>query len=225
MRAALALPLVSFVLLAGCSPTADDGPESVPAADPTSTATPADTMTEPAIEGADPCDLLSEQEAATLAGAPVDRPSPGTTGGMPNCQWLTGDGVFVQTVAVPAPVWAQSLPEILRLVEASGLAGDGEDLEKFRAGAELVEGGEDLDPDAACSLFSTMLELQGRPEGSSTIVTVVPDPGSPQAVTAQACSRGRFTSVLVGDATGLQGALPDSQVARTLTEVHRRHLG
>lgn len=225
MRASLALPLLSFVLLAGCSPTADDGPESVSAADPTSTATPADTMTEPAIEGVDPCDLLSEEEAATLAGAPVNLPSPGMTGGMANCQWLTEDAVFVQTVAVPAPVWAQSLPDLLPLVEASGLAGDGEALEKFRAGAELVEGGEALDADAACSLFSTLLELQGRPGGSATIVTVVPDPGSPQAVTGQACSGGAFTSVMVGDARGLQGALPDARVARALTEVHRRHLG
>lgn len=129
----------------------------------------------------------------------------------------------MQAIGTSSPEWAQSLPESLRALEASGLGTDEENLKRLRDGAELVEAGTGLSPIKACSLFSAMLELQGQPRGSSWIVTVVPTRKDPQGVTGQMCSRGRFTSVLVANQEGLVEPLPGAQVAKALKSAHRNN--
>lgn len=144
---------------------------------------------------------------------------------MANCQWTAANGRFVQAIGTPSPYWAQSLPDALRAVEASGQFTDPKDLKKLHRGAELIQAGQDLDPIEACSLFSKMLELQGQPEGTPWVVLVAPTRENPQAVTGQMCSEGKFTSVMVADGSGLEGPLPKAQVTHALKSAHRRNLG
>jgi hypothetical protein len=110
-------------------------------------------------------------------------------------------------------------------MEASGKFTDTENLRKLREGAQLVEAGQDLDADDACSLFSEMIELQGQPASSQSVVTVVPSRDDPKAVTGQICSGGRFTSVMVASTSALDVPLPLQQVAQATKVAHRRALG
>ncbi len=131
----------------------------------------------------------------------------------------------MQAIGASSPEWAQSLPDNLRALEASGLVKDQKSLKRLRDGAELIEAGTDLSPAKACSLFSAMLELQGQPRGTPWIVTVVPTREDPQGVAGQMCSGGRFTSVLVANQEGLVEPLPVEQVAKALKSAHRNNAG
>lgn len=219
------LVLASCVLVAACSST-DAQPRSE---SPTPNATsPSPTASTPSSANAvDSCDLLSEAELTALAGEGegVSEAHPGLTGGLANCQWATADGGYVQTAAATAPEWAQSLPEIFRTIEASGTFTDAENLRKLREGAKLVQAGKALSPVEACGLFSEMLELQGQPPDTTSIVNVVPSREDPQAITGQMCSGGRFTSVMIASQTGLDEPLPVEAVANALRSAHRRSIG
>ena len=190
---------------------------------PSSESTPGETprSVSSSVAASDPCELLTTSEVERLTGESVGEPKPGLTGGVPNCQWAVPDGRYVQTVGVEAAEWARSLPELIRIIEASGEFSDTENMRKLRQGADLVEAGQDLDPGAACSLFSQMVELQGQPPGNSWIVTVVPTRTDAQAVTGQMCSVGSFTSVMVADMEGLDGPLPLDEVAEAIKLAHR----
>jgi hypothetical protein len=135
------------------------------------------------------------------------------------------DGRYVQVVGIEASEWARSLPEIVRALEASGQFSDAENMRKLRAAVGLVEAGQDLDPHEACSLFSQMLELQGRPPKTSFAVSVIPTRSDPKAVSGQMCSVGTFTSVMVADAKGLDDPLPIDEVAKVIKLAHRRAIG
>jgi hypothetical protein len=135
------------------------------------------------------------------------------------------DGRYVQVVGIEASEWARSLPEIVRALEASGEFSDAVNMRRLRDAAELVESGEDLDPHEACSLFSQLAELQGRPPKTSFAVSVIPTRSDPKAVSGQMCSVGTFTSVMVADTTGLDGPLPIDEVGKATRAAHRRALG
>jgi hypothetical protein len=134
------------------------------------------------------------------------------------------DGQYVQVISVDSSEWGQALPELLRVVDASAIA-DGAGIRRLLEAAELVESGQRLSPDDACSLFSKLVELQGQPPASSRIVAVVPTRQNPQAVSGQQCSQGRFTSVLVANQAGLNEPLPLEDVAKILQAVHSRTVG
>lgn len=222
MRAAL-LTIASCVLVVGCS--SGDTPERAAPSGSTGTS-PTETSATPSAATApsDPCDLLPDREVEQVAGGAVGAARSGLTGGLANCQWTTADGGFVQVIGSTSSTWAQSLPEALRALESSGQFTDSANLRKIRAGAELVEAGQELDPVEACSLFSEMLELQGQPPGSPWIVNVVPDRENAMAVTGQQCTEGRFTSVMIADETGLGEPLPIASVSDALRSAHRRNL-
>ena len=222
-RMRILLPVLIVVALAGCSSTDDPQPEAGQDS-PTSASTTTGSSETPA-NTSEACDLLETAEAEELLGEPVGDGKPGLTGGTPNCQWAAANDHWLQVITVDASTWAQSLPEILRQVEASGQFDDPANLQKLQQAAALIEDGEVLDPTEACSLFSEMLELQGQPPGSSMIVTVIPTRAQRQGVSGQMCSDGRFTSVLLADTAGLQGPLPIPAVAETTRLVHRRSMG
>ena len=216
------LVLVSCVLLAGCSSGGSRESGQTPSPKDASTSAPS-SLAPPA--SVDPCDLLTDLQVEKLAGGSVGAARPGLTGGVANCQWAAAEGSFVQAIGAPSSAWAESLPENLRAIEASGQFTDSANMRKLRKAAELVEGGQDPSPVQACSLFSDLLELQGQPRGTHRIVTVIPTRAAPQGVTGQWCSRGRFTSVLVGNQKGLEKPLPVQMVAHALNSAHRRNLG
>ena len=147
------------------------------------------------------------------------------TGGLPSCQWSAPDGRIVQAIGVDASHWAQSLPELLRLTEQSSIASDPEILRKLQEAAELVETGQDLTPNQACTMFSRMLQMRGEPAGTTFSVGMFPDRDSAQAINGQACSAGAYTSILLADQRELREPLPIETVAELLRTAHRRALG
>ncbi|WP_185448695.1 DUF3558 family protein [Kribbella qitaiheensis] len=212
--AALALALVT-----GCS--SED--TSTPRSESTPTVTP---RSSPAVLSSstaapDACDLLTASEIAPLMDD-AGQAKPGLKGGLPNCQWESPDGRFVQVVGIDASEWARSIPEIVRALQASGQFSDAENMRKLRAAAKLVEAGQDLDAHEACSLFSQMVELQGQPPKTSLAVSVLPTRANPKAVSGQMCSVGTYTSVMVADAKGLNGPLPINGVTAMTKLAHRR---
>lgn len=185
---------------------------------------------ESAARSAETCDLLKPSEVKQLLGE-EGVAHPGVTGGMPNCQWVAADGKYVQVIHIPSSAWARSLPEVFRVVEASGLASDPDNVRKLRQGARLVESGKKLSAAEACSMFEQMLEIQGQPPGTNSVVLVQPTHENPLAVTGQMCSDGIFTSVLIANKTQLNKTrplaipLPMKAIGKTTRLVHDREVG
>ncbi len=207
------------LVFAGCS-SAD--PQSGPPANPGPDRPSSGSSTASDASG-EPCELLSQLELAALVDAELSEPREGVTGGLASCQWASADGTYVQTITASSSQWARSLPDILRMLESSGLLTDSDNMRKLREGADMVEAGGDLNSDEACSMFSAMVEqLQGLPAGTPWVVNVVPNRQDPLAVTGQMCRGGMFTSVMVARESGLDGRLPIQEVAKTLKSAHRR---
>ncbi|WP_088319949.1 hypothetical protein [Kineosporia sp. R_H_3] len=206
----LLLAVASCVLLAACS---SSGP---PAAGQVST-----VRATTAAGAQDACRLLTETDLTNLVGFHA-QPEHGRTGGLPHCRWWNGKGAYVQAASVTSPEWAQALPEVARDLEPAGLVSNQQNLESLRTAAARVTAGEALEPDEACSLFSQMLELQGQPAGSTSVVTVFPTQESPQGVTGQVCTDGRFSTILVYDVKGLRPDTLTPAVAALLPTVHER---
>lgn len=220
--------LLCLLLLTACS-SSDDADSADDPATPTESASETSTpeSSEPeasATEGAsaDACALLTAAEAKEILGGPAKPPEPSELAGVPQCVWPAKTGTqWIQVASTDASVWSRSLPEILRQLEASGVVTDETNLEKLRKGVKLIESGQDLDSDEACSVFSEMLEVQGRPPNSQSIVTVIPNSDQAQALTAQICSGGHYTTVTTTDPSGLDGRLPTEAVGRAARRVHR----
>jgi hypothetical protein len=222
MRTLNAVVLLA-ALLGGCS----SGESPLPRADSeSSAATPSTTAA-----GAETCQLLGSSEAERLLGGKKGVANPGLTGGTPNCQWITAEGRYVQVIQTPSPKWAEGLPAALKTLRASGIAADPENVRKLRQGARMIQSGKKLNAAQACSIFSRMVELQGRPAGSHDIVTVFPSRENPLGVTGQICSDGTFTSVLIankarrGETVPLEGSLPLGEVMKAARLIHGRTSG
>jgi len=212
---------VGLLLLTGCS--AEKPASSSDSTTPSETPAPTAASTAPSNGVSGPCALLTTSEVEGIMGESVGESKPGLAGGLPNCQWAASDGRYVQTAGVGASDWAQVLPALIQALEASGQFDDTANLRKLREGSKLVEAGQDLEADQACSLFSQMVELQGRPPGTKWIVTVAPTHADPKAVSGQMCAGGRFTSVMVADVAGLDAPLPVNEVRQAIKIAHRRN--
>lgn len=211
-----------LALVIGCSST--DDKSSPPAAESTPTAAPKPTPTAKSASAPDACDLLTTADLAKILEGAGD-PKPGLTGGIPNCQWADANGRYVQAVGIDASEWVRSLPDIVRALEASKEFSDAENLRKLRAAAKLLESGDKIDSREACSLFSQMAELQGRPPKTTFLVSVIPTRADPKGISGQMCSVGTFTSVMLADTTGLEDPLPVDAVGNATKTAHRRAIG
>lgn len=168
---------------------------------------------DPTPEAQDTCDLLSADDVVALAGEDLGEPEPGEATGLPACRWGSPEGIGVQVIDVPVADWVANLEPALDEIEASDLGDDPGTAAKLEEARALLSSG---DPDAmddaeGCELFGLFLEIQGLAPGQSRTVNVVPSREAPEAVTAQACGEGRFSSVLI------QG----SQVTGSTDEVDR----
>ncbi|MFC7404218.1 hypothetical protein [Georgenia alba] len=184
-----------------------------------------------AAEAAEPapaagaCALLSAAEVEQLLGGPGSVPTPGQSAGVPNCRWSGADGRTLQTIAGGATEWARGLPELVRAIEASGAVDlDAEEVEALRRGVEMVEAGQDIEAGAACDLFSEMLRVQGEEPGTQRVVALYPNADAPLAVSGQACTDGRFTSVVLLDEGGWEEPPPLELVDAALGSAHRASL-
>ncbi|SDU38780.1 DUF3558 family protein [Amycolatopsis keratiniphila] len=170
------------------------------------------------------CELLTPAELSTLTGEASD-PKTLAVGGLPACHWKTPAGGRVQVIGTSAEKWATQLPAAIEQLKKSGLLDDPETARKLEAARDLIASGKEIAPDRACELFSTLLEIQGQPVGSSRTVNLIPTRENPKAINGQACSGGRFTSVQLV-APNLSGS--DDEVSRlssVLTSAHERNRG
>lgn len=179
LTTALAASALLGGLLAGCA-VGDSEPEADPAAERA-------------------CSLLSGDEVAELAGEDLGDPEPGEVTGLPTCRWGSPEGIGVQVVDVPVAEWVANLEPALDLVESSDLGDDPATAAKLKAARDLLASGdpEQMDDVEGCELFALFLEIQGLAPGQSRTVNVIPDRQSPEAVSGQSCTDGRFSSVLI----------------------------
>ena len=186
----IALAGLVLVTVAACGTP----PEVV--VEPESTATPAPTAqpTPPDAGEVDPCSLLSDDDAEAVAGEPMTDRAVADVGGLPACQ-MSGDSRGIQVVQVPANVWAKTLPALIEQVQAAGGFGEENDARLEDAAARIEAG--DYDGLDACEFFSTLTELNGTPPGQSRTVAYVPDGLAPQAISAQSCVNGTYTSLML----------------------------
>ena len=199
MRSAVT-SLVCLLALTGCGGSSDDDDKDDAAPDS--------------------CSVLSEAQVADLAGQPVTQSRDDEVGGVPACRYMVENGDQVQVIDVPASQWSRELPALLDQVEQSGLVNDPKSRAKFADAREQLDAAGFLDDDAACALFSDLLEIQGLPAGEERIVNLVPNREEPSGVNGQTCSDGVYTSVQ------LQAAdLTDQQavVARVETALDAAH--
>lgn len=178
---------------------------------------------EEAGDASDSCRLLSTDELERLAGTEVRPGRPVLVGSLPACKWQTDTG-FVQVGSMSSADWAQGLPELLRTLEASGLADSAEDKRTLAKARDLIGKGRAVTPTQACAAFSAMLEIQGEPPGTTSTVHVWPSNENPQALAAQMCSAGTFTTVTLMDEEGVEPALLAEKVVESLRIAHRRGL-
>lgn len=222
-----AIVLTAAVALTGCSSEAEPGAAPTPSTPPSGSPSPAaPAADEPADEGA----AVSCEEAlpvtalVELAEQPLDGPIDDSVSGLRACRWGSPDDVGVQVVTLPAEAWSRQLPAILEQAEASGLATSARERRKLEAAREALESG-DVDGGRACDLFGVLLEIQGRPPGSRRIVNIVPTRENPQAVSAQTCTEGTYSSVLL-IAPGLGGTEEEAaRVSAALETVHAAGTG
>lgn len=147
-------------------------------------------------EAEEVCDLLTTADVLALTGDDLGEPEPGEATGLPACRWGSPEGVGVQVVDVPVAEWVANLGPALDEIEGSDLGDDPETAAKLEEARDLLSADE-VDDAEGCDLFALFLEIQGLDPGQSRTVNVVPDKQAPEAVTAQSCGDGRFTSVLV----------------------------
>lgn len=112
----------------------------------------------------------------------------------------------------------------MQMMEDSGLVKDADGKRKFQRLRDLVEPGVLMSPTEACQVFSAMLEVQGQPPGTQSILNVFPHAENAKAMSGQICSAGRFTTVTLANEDGLAQPLPGEQVQHALELAHRRSL-
>lgn len=147
-------------------------------------------------EAEDACGLLSSDEVVALAGEDLGDPEPGDADGLPTCRWGSPEGIGVQVIDVPVADWVANLEPVLDEAERSDLADDPATAAKLEEARRLIASDE-VDDVEGCELFGLFLEIQGLAPGQTRTVNVVPNAESPEAVTAQTCGDGRFSSVLI----------------------------
>ena len=191
-RAALKALVVASVLLLTATGCAGRGGEEAPAAETTSVA-PTDG-TDGTDGTDDPCDLLPSDAAEALAGEPMVSSQVADVGGMPACQ-MSGTTRGIQVAQVPATEWAAIVPGLIDQLRGTSGLGEVNEARMEEMAAKLD--GARADALEACELFSIMASFNGTPEGQSWTVAYVPDATAPQALSAQSCEDGTYTSVML----------------------------
>ncbi|HET9420188.1 MAG TPA: hypothetical protein VFO49_03555 [Nocardioides sp.] len=156
----------------------------------------------------DGCAALIDRSAELAALGSASQEQRIDVGGLPACQaQVDGSNAGVdqiQVIQVPAEEWARTLPDLIDELLESDVIDDPAQRRKLEQGREMITSDDQLTPDSACELFTTLVvSLQGLEKGARSIVNVLPDPQSPLAANGQACSDGSYTSVQVESASAL----------------------
>ncbi|WP_137121405.1 hypothetical protein [Segeticoccus rhizosphaerae] len=171
------------------------------------------------------CSLLTSADRKRLVGKSVDRviPVSGVGEGY-TCRWVEADSLapstLVQVTAMPSSTWAQTLPSALEQMEQHKDQFSAADRKELVQAQKMVSGGR-LDAKQACSLFTTLSEIGGAPQGADRTVNLLPV-GQSTGVSAQTCTAGRFTSVVFAR-PGLQRSEQLTNLAlAVLARAHQR---
>ncbi len=160
-----------------------------------------------AVPQSDSCDALDEKQISKLAGDLVGAVEAREAVGLPACLWTTTGG-RVQVIRAPAGQWAMQLPNAVDQLLASGLEISQEDRRELDVALRLIRGGDQIDTDEACDMFSTVMEIQGQQPNSDETVQLFPSRDDLQAIAAQSCRNGYFTSVTLAS-PNLNGSQAD----------------
>lgn len=142
-----------------------------------------------------PCDLVDNSILEEVAGSEITTSSASDLQGLPRCIHTTASGARVQVASMPAADWAAAIPGLLDLVRDTGGFTDAENLAKLDRAEELLNGGGVEAGQAACDVFSLLVEIQGLPPGSAQVINFVPNAAAPLAVNGQRCADAVYTSV------------------------------
>jgi hypothetical protein len=208
MRSAAAL-LLCLLVLAGCG-SSDDGSDGSDGQDDA---------------GPESCQLLSDAEVAELAAQPLTQSRADEVGALPACLYMVENSDKVQVIDVPASQWSRELPALLDQVERSGVVNDPATRDKLAAARKQLGAKGALDDDAACALFSDLLEIQGLPAGEERIVNFVPTREDPQGINGQTCTDGVYTSVQLQSSDLGDAQAAAARVETALDAAHRASVG
>lgn len=209
MKPSAALVLGALLSLGACSAeSSSSGPDA--------------PSSETAAGSSRSCEALTEAEIATLLARSSAQPRPANVGGLPACRWDVSDEVWVQVLSVQAETWAQQVPAILDQLRQSPVLNDPANRRKMEKAREVVRSRQADDPASACELFSLLLEIQGESSGENRAINLIPTKEDPKGISAQQCSRGTYTSVLLvtPDLSGSDDEI--TRAAAALDSAHER---
>ncbi len=213
-RTPIAAVVALALALAGCAAedvAALDAPTSAPATTTTS-ANPA-------------CNALTGEEVTTLAGTSLASLTPSRAGGLPTCRWGSGDGATVQVISASAGTWLRKVPAVVGQLQGSELLQDPANRRKMDRAMKLLDSDIAANQRRACEVFSLMLEIQGKPTGTSRIVNLLPDGNDPRAISGQRCDTNQYTSVVL-IAPDLSGSPVEvKRLSSALRAAHERGIG
>ncbi len=214
-RTPIAAVVALALTLAGCSSdNADalDDPSSSPASTATTSANPA-------------CAALTDEEVTTLARTTLTSLTPSRAGGLPTCRWGSSDETTVQVISAPAATWLRKVPTVVGQLRSSELLRDPANRRKMARAMKLLDSDIAADEHRACEVFSLMLEIQGKPAGTSRIVNLLPNRTDPSAISGQRCDKDRYTSVVL-IAPDLSGSRAEvRRLSDALRAAHERGVG
>lgn len=216
-RTPIAAVVALALALAGCASNdaADVAALGGPASAPATTTTSANPA----------CNALTGEEVTTLAGTSLASLTPSRAGGLPTCRWGSGDGATVQVISASAGTWLRKVPAVVGQLQGSELLQDPANRRKMDRAMELLDSDIAANQRRACQVFSLMLEIQGKPAGTSRIVNLLPDGNDPRAISGQRCDTNQYTSVVL-IAPDLSGSRAEvARVSSALRAAHERGIG
>lgn len=214
--------VVVLAAAAACGGDGDDTDPSVASQAPSATSTPSPTAPAtkaPTVPKVDCAKVFSQHDAEALAGARLGKPRSEAVSALPGCRWTSAKtGAWVQTLAVPASVWAKAIPAAIGTLLESHLEFEGRDeLDEAR---RLIEGGGVIGNAEACRIFSTMVSsMQGQPVGSADVFNYVPSKADAQGINGQACVKGRYYSVQLVAPNLKPGPAVEKQIKQALASL------
>lgn len=213
-RTPIAAVVALALTLAGCaSDNADalNGPSSASATTTTS--------------GNAACNALTGEEVTALAGTSLTSLTPSRAGGLPTCRWGSDDKTTVQVISAPAATWLRKVPTVVGQLRGSELLRDPANRRKMERAMNLLDSDIAADERRACEVFTLMLEIQGKPAGTSRIVNLLPNRTDPSAISGQRCDTDRYTSVVL-IAPDLSGSRAEvRRLSGALRVAHQRGIG
>jgi hypothetical protein len=168
------------------------------------------------------CELLTAKERSRLLGSKLDSVAQADARerGV-QCRWQSDKGL-IQVTDLQATEWAKTLPDLVANMEKSAELTDQGDKDQLEAAKKLLDGAEDFNAKQACEAFTTLAELGGEKPGTTTTVTYVPIDEQTVGLSAQQCTKGRLTSIIVTKPDLKQSKAFERTVLKALKAAHRR---